>query len=75
MGIFVSRRKQITLAKSRDILYFAFPADFFDRNNLDELVKSRKASSVVIPVKTGIQEFRDVLDSRRSLSPRRRGRE
>jgi hypothetical protein len=33
---------------------------------VDQVVKSRKTPSFVIPVKTGIQEFQDVLDSRLS---------
>jgi hypothetical protein len=40
------------------------------QNKADELVKSRKTLFSVIPVKTGIQEIQEVLDSR---SPPARG--
>jgi hypothetical protein len=37
---------------------------FYERINVDELVRSPKLPFPVIPVKTGIQEFHVLLDSR-----------
>jgi hypothetical protein len=37
---------------------------FYEAVNIDAVVKSRKTLFSVIPVKTGIQEIQEVLDSR-----------
>jgi len=49
--------------------------EYWRKVKVDGLVTSIHTPFSVIPVKTGIQEIQEGLGSRRSLSPRRRGRE